>query len=1030
MLYSAACPTISITGNEVSCYLGVDGSASIMVTGPNAPFTATWSTGEVDVVLSSGGTANVQFLPAGIYTVYVVDQLGCTSMNLVAINEPAPAVGTVSETDVNCFGDATGVVELTPMGGTPGYSYAWSNGSSSQDISSLLSGNYSVVITDANGCSSASIAAVISQPVQAVTSSTVNVNISCQTGSDGAIDLSVYGGTPPYVYSWNSGAFNTEDLSGISAGAYGLVVTDNKGCTALESIVLTEPTAISSTVVGVNVNCYLGTDGSVNLTPTGGTPPYSYSWSNSTFTMGSSEDLINVPAESYTVEITDVNGCIAANIQDVFEPSEITTSITSTNVSCYGYSDGDIDLYLIGGTPGYTFAWINSTGALGTSEDLPLIKADTYYVVVTDNNGCEAINSVVVTQPLSPLVLDVITKDVLCNGDPTGEADLTILGGTLPYVISWSNGSNLEDQIGLAAANYIATVVDFNGCTENISAPISEPAFPLSTVINITDVSCFGDADGDVNLTTAGGTVPYQFSWINSTFSLSVTTEDLDDYMADTYIVTITDANACVLVDTAIIQQPDLIETSIQTVNVLCFGDNTGSIDMTVVGGVFPYNFLWSNAEITEDISNLTTANYAVSISDENGCFHSDSVEITEPLSALSSYDNIVIPSCYATSDGTINLTVNGGTVPYSYLWSTGDTVENIYNLSGGNYNYTVTDVNGCTLSDVVQVVPPDQIGISAQITVVSCFEGSDGIIDLSIAGGSAGYSFMWTNSDFVLSVGSEDLVNFSADTYIVEVTDSMGCTNSTSYILEEPEELILELDVHNVSCFGANDGYIDAWVSEGNDGGYTYEWSTGEVLSTVINNLAPGEYFISVADTKGCFVNDTAIIIEPDLIAIGFEMTPVSCRDQIDGIIELLVVGGMGGYTYEWSNATSSVINDELLGGEYSVTVTDMVGCEMDTTIEVTVLDVACLEIPSAFTPTGDGYNDTWKIKNIELYADCEVYVYNKWGKIVFESRGYSEEWDGSFYTGPLPMATYYYVIKLNFGSNIDYSGPITIVK
>jgi len=1030
ILYSAACPTISITGNDVSCYLGTNGSSYITVTGPNAPFTATWSTGDVDVILSSGGSADAQFLPAGIYTVYVVDQLGCTSMNLVTINEPAPVVGSVSETDVNCFGDATGSIDLTPAGGTPNYTYAWSNGSSSQNISNLLAGNYSVTITDAYGCSSASIDAVISQPVQAVTSATVNTNISCQTGSDGAIDLSVYGGTPPYVYSWNSGAFNTEDLNGVSAGTYNLVVTDNKGCTAFESIVLTEPTSITSTIAGTDVNCYLGTDGGVNLTPSGGTPPYSFSWSNSTFTMGSSEDLTNVPAESYTVVITDANGCVATNNQDVFEPSQINTSITPTNVSCYGYSDGEVDLYVIGGTPGYTYAWSNSTGAVATTEDLTLIPAETYDVIVTDNNGCTATNGIVITQPLSPLTLGVVTSDVLCNGDATGEADLTILGGTQPYVISWSNGSNTEDQVGLAAATYIATVVDFNACTENIIAPISEPAFPLSTSISITDVSCFGGSDGEIDMTTAGGTIPYQFSWINSSFSLSAASEDLLSYQADIYVVTIMDGNNCVFVDTAIIEQPDLIETSIQTVDVLCFGESTGSIDMTITGGVLPYNFLWSNAEITEDISNLLAGSYQVSISDANGCFHSNSSVITEPLAALSSYDNIVLPSCYATSDGIINLTVNGGTLPYSYLWSNGDTVENIYNLNGGSYNYTVTDANGCTLTDVIQIIPPDQIGISAQITVVSCFEGSDGVIDLSIAGGSAGYSFHWTNSAYVLSVGSEDLTDFPADTYIVEVTDSLGCTNSASYILEEPEELILELDVHNITCYGANDGYIDAIVTGGNDGGYGYSWSNGEVSTTVISDLTPGDYFVNVYDTKGCEASDSATIIEPDLIVIGYDMTPVSCRDQSDGIIELAVVGGLGGYTYEWSNATSRDINDGLLGGDYSVEVTDMVGCQVDTTIEVTVLDIACLEVPSAFTPTGDGYNDTWKIKNIELYPDCEVYVYNKWGKLVFESTGYSEEWDGTFYTRPLPMATYYYIIRLNYTNNVDYSGPITIVK
>lgn len=1028
MLNLLACPTVSISGSNVSCYLGSNGTASITVTGPNAPFRATWSTGEVDIISSSGGSAGIQFLPAGIYTVYVVDKLGCTSMHVVSINEPSPVVGSVTTENVNCRGDATGSVTLSVNGGTPNYSYSWSNGSTSQNISNLLAGNYSVIVRDANNCTSTSISATITEPAQAMTTSIVSSNVSCQTGSDGMIDLSIFGGTTPYVFNWNLGAYSTEDISGVGAGTYNLLVTDAKGCTKTESVTLTEPSAITSTISAVDVNCFNGVDGSINLTPSGGTPPYSFTWSNSTFTMGNTEDLVGVPAESYSVVIQDAKGCTASNSKVVKEPSEILTSITSINVSCYGYSDGEIDLYVIGGSPGYTFEWTNSSSVVGATEDLIGIPSESYSVLITDNHGCTATNSVIIQQPLSPVSLSISTVDVLCFGDNTGEANLTAAGGTLPYVISWSNGSNVEDQIGLFADTYSVTVVDANKCTENTSATIYQPDFPLNTVIVTDAVQCSGGSDGAVNLTTSGGTSPYSFSWVNSTFSLSATSEDLSGLPTDMYVVDILDANNCKLIDTAFVNEPPLLEFSLQPFDVLCYGENTGSIDMTITGGTLPYNFVWSNSEITEDVNNLYAGTYFVSISDANGCSFSSSEVINEPLAPLSAYYNVETPSCYESSDGVINLTVNGGTINYTYSWSTGENVENLYNLSGGAYAYLVTDANGCKLSDSIKIVPPDQISISADITPVSCYQGSDGVIDMSIMGGSAGYSFKWTNADFVLSVGSEDLIDFPADNYIVEVTDSLGCTASASFELQEPKKLTIQMDIENVTCYGLENGSAAAYPTGGNAGGYAYLWSTGDSIGS-ISDLGPGIFYISVVDPKGCEANDSAIIIQPELIVIDFDMTPVSCRDQSDGIIELNVTGGLGNYSYDWSNRETYPVIDGLLGGEYSVTVTDMVGCEMDTTIEVTVLDVECLEVPTAFTPTGDGYNDTWQLKNIELYPNCLVNVYNKWGKIVFQSTGYPINWDGTFDGRPLPMATYYYIIKLN-ETIPEYTGPVTIVK
>lgn len=1029
---ASACPSVSLSATNVSCNSGFDGSVTITVTGPDGPFDIMWSMGSTSSTISSVSSGSSQYvsgLSAGVFSVYVVDQLGCTSLQSITVYEPTAVQATYAVTDVSCNGTSTGSINLSPQGGTSPYTYNWNSGSySTEDLNGISAGNYNVVVTDNHGCNSSTYSMTVSQPAQALQGSYIQTNVSCNTGADGAINFSTWGGTAPYTYSWNSGTYSSEDISDLMAGSYTLLVTDSKGCQLSNTVSITQPTALVSSISAVDVDCYAQATGSVNLTPSGGVAPYTFQWANSSYTLGTTEDLSNVVAEDYSVTITDNNGCTATNSITVSEPTELITSLTSTNVSCFGGADGTIDLSVSGGTPVYTYSWSNSSTVVNTTQDLSNLPAENYSVTVTDAHGCTALNNVTITQPSSPVELSYSQTNVLCHGNNTGAIDITVTGGTPDYTYSWSNSTTNEDASNLIAGSYSVVVSDLNGCTASQSFTITQPANALDYSAVISDVLCYGDSTGSANLTVSGGTTPYTYSWINAQYTLSTTTEDLYQYPANQYVFTVVDANSCLLSDTIIIGQPEEITWTLTPTEVLCYGESTGSIDLTVNGGTTPYTYSWSNGTLSEDLLNQPAGVYTVQMFDANGCTFIDSTEIIEPIAPLSSTHHLTEPTCYNAEDGEIYYVVEGGTQPYSYQWSSGQTTASIFDLESGAYQMTVTDDHGCQLINSYFLDQPDDISITGVVTDVNCFGEFNGAIDVTVVGGTEPYEYAWANSEYEMSVDSQDISGYKTDLYTVTVTDSNACSKTQSFFIDEPTAIEVDYVTHDVSCYQGTDGGADLTISGGTPA-YQVSWENGDDTESVTAYPA-GVYTFTVLDDHLCEYVDSLEINEPDLIVFNEEISPVSCEDQMDGQIELSPTGGYGSYTYMWSNNEVTEDIEDLLGGYYSVTLTDLVGCQKDTTLFVPTLDIECLEIPTAYTPNADGYNDVWQILNIELYPEATVQVFNKWGRLVYETTsGYNDPWDGTYNGEELPAATYYYIIIIQEDIH-PYTGPITIVR
>ncbi|MGI6323988.1 MAG: gliding motility-associated C-terminal domain-containing protein [Bacteroidales bacterium] len=932
------------TVTDVKCFGESTGEVDLTVTGGTAPYTYSWS--------NDATTEDLVNIVAGTYTVTIVDANFCLAITTVTVSQPESALsGTTSVTDVGCFGESTGEVDLTVTGGTEPYTYLWSNGAMTQDLVNVPAGSYTVTITDGNLCTTQA-SATVSQPSAALDASATATDVKCFGESTGAVDLTVTGGTAPYTYLWSNGA-TTEDLVNIVAGTYTVTVTDANLCTVTASATVSQPSAaldVSATVT--DVKCFGESTGEVDLTVTGGTAPYTYSWSNGATT----KDLVNIVAGVYTVTVTDANLCTAITTVAVAQPESALSGTTSvTDVGCFGESTGEVDLTVTGGTAPYTYLWSN--GAM--TQDLVNVPAGSYTVTITDGNLCTTQASATVSQPSAALDASATATDVKCFGEATGSVDLTVTGGTAPYTYLWSNGATTEDLVNIVAGTYTVTVTDANLCTVTASATVSQPSAALDVSAIATDVKCFGESTGEVDLTVTGGTAPYTYSWSND-----ATTEDLVNIVAGTYTVTVTDANLCTAITTVTVSQPEsALSGTTSVTDVGCFGESTGEVDLTVTGGTEPYTYLWSNGAMTQDLVNVPAGSYTVTITDGNLCTTQASATVSQPSAALDASATATDVKCFGEATGSVDLTVTGGTAPYTYLWSNGATTEDLVNIVAGTYTVTVTDANLCTVTASATVSQPSAaLDVSATVTDVKCFGESTGEVDLTVTGGTAPYTYSWSNG-----ATTEDLVNIVAGVYTVTVTDANLCTATVPVTVSQPSELIAVAGSNGPVCIG-----MTLNLQGGPDGMLSYSWNGPDgftsslqnpVVATAATQAMSGQYTLNIVDMNGCSATANTNVVVNEIPVITFTQTNILCNGTSTGAIDITVSGGTAPFVYLWTGpvadpATGDQIN--IPAGTYTVIVTDANNCtSAQVSTEITELPPLLGTITSRTNVTEPGGND-----------------------------------------------------------------------
>ena len=999
-----------------------NGSATASATGGSAPYTFVWSTGTFSNQLNG--------ISAGNYSLTVTDNAGCSDTENFSISATlAPTVNLTVNQQVSCVGGSNGSIQTVVNGGTAPFNFSWNTGAVSSGLSGVQAGNYSLTVTDANGCT-ASANAVVNQPTALVVSGTV-ANATCG-GSDGSIAAQVSGGTAPYGYSWNtSPAQVSATATGLSPGNYILTVTDANGCSATLNENVQSSGSISASAAVLNqVSCNGGNNGSAQVSVNGGTAPFIYTWSNG----ASAATAQNLSAGNYSVTVNDANGCVAAASINITEPNIFQVSITSSDINCNGSNNGTASAIGNGGTTPFSFAWSNGE----ITNSISGLQAGVYSVIATDAAGCVANDMITISEPAA-LSVSANATNVTCNGMANGEISLGITGGQAPYVVSWDDGSISLQRNGLSAGLYAYSLTDASGCFVDEDVEITEPALLEVTGV-ATNLNCFGSNDGSIDLQITGGREPYSIVW-NSGQTLT-TLENLDNGV---YSATIQDAAGCQINYSATLTEPEIISLSSEVTPSSCITSD-GTISVTASGGLAPYEYSIDGLpyQSSPNFISLIAGNHAVSIRDAAGCEREEIIAVPSPANLSLTVVQTTDVTCPGAYDGTAELQINGGTAPYMISWSSEEATLTASMLSAGTHYVTVTDAAGCDFTTTFEIGAPQPMLATASITDVRCFGGSDGAIALSLNGGSGAVVIAWENGSSAaqlnalsagayaleltdengclvrdtfavlqplqpLAVAAEIIVpacgldggsialdaiggtapynytwshdaalngplagNLAAGIYSITIEDANQCNLNEFYTLSSPAPLVAQIDsIHHVTCFGNNNGEAFVTVT-GGTAPYQYNWGTG--LQTALAPFAAGTYSMEIRDAGGCQAILNFSISQPDELLANLSSEDVSCFGSNDGRAIASVVGGTQPYAYTWSNGANQITNENLTAGNYSLTVNDANGCSINASAAIS--EPAALAIEMLSENPGCNSNNSGSVSAM-VSGGVEGYAY-----------------------------------------------------
>lgn len=736
---------------------------------------------------------------------------------------------------------------------------------------------------------------------------------------------------------------------------------------------------------GYAISCFGETNGAISAHTIGGVPPFTYDWNIDPI---ADSILIAIPAGFYEVTITDANGC--ASISDVMliEPDPIILTMDMLPESTPGAGDGGATVMASGGvidaTPPYTYLWSNGEMTDAITDLFPGI----YDVTVTDANGCEVFEFIEVTDgsgggegegdcgTFSAIIVE--NNPIICGGETTGELEVLISDGTAPYTIFWGHGDSTAVSTGLFADFYIVDIMDATGCLLSLDYELFEPD-PIFLEPSFGEESNVGAADAwaTVNI-LFGGMAPFTYAWSNGS-----TSDTLSDISAGNYEVTVTDDSGCtewIQLFVPMDSSACALNVSIQeNQSIFCIGDTNGVLEVMATGGFPPYTYHWDDGSTGNIRANLSEGFYEVNVTDSIGCVASVIYDFFGSSEPIWISPNSVEESGPGANDGTATVEIFGGAAPFTFLWDNGSTSEILTGLTGGTYEVTVTDANGCT--DYVPVEVGSNCGFTATIvedTPITCFDGSDGVLSVAVEGGTGPFTYEWITGET-----SNTAANLYYGYYDVIVTDGAGCSAIAEYFFLDPDPLIAITSSSNESADGANDGSASVTIY-GGAAPFTYAWSNG-ASTDAVTGLAAGIYELTITDASGC--TDVAFIFvgSSDADCFGLEVNTIinsnfngydiSCFSATDASVNTSVSGGAAPYSYNWDNGVTTETLTNIGFGTYFLTVTDANGCTGFSDVTI-IPPPSMLVIATATAETAASANDGAITTNV--YGGVANYTYS----------------------------------------------------
>ena len=755
-------------------------------------------------------------------------------------------------------GSATAIV----TGGNPPYNLVWNTvpPQFGLTISGVPAGTYTATIVDGGCLQNVLVDSVVVGSIGGVTASSSSTIATCGN-NNGTATVTPLTGQAPYTYLWTGGGQTTQTATGLAVGTYTCTITDNMGCTTTQIVAITSNGNITSTYTSTPSGCTTST-GTATVTGAGGQAPYTYLWSNGQTTQTATGFAVG----SYSCVVTDNLGCSVLQFISITASNTLTLSISSTPTGCTT-SIGTATAITGNGTQPYSYSWSNGqTGITATGLGLGNVTC-----TVTDNGGCTITQSTNIISN-NPITLTFTQTPTGCTVN-NGTATITASNGALPYTYSWTNGQTVAGATGLGIGSYTCTVTDANGCIQTQPVNIVSNN-PVTVTFTQTPTGCTVN-NGTATINAANGALPYTYSWTNGQTTAIATGLGIGSYTC-----TVTDANGCARTQPVSIVSNNPVTLAMSTTPTGCTV-NIGTATATAGNGALPYTYNWSNGQITSVATALGIGTYTVTVTDNNGCSRMDSIHVlsTNPVTM-----KMTSTQTFCTGQtGTATATPANGALPYTYLWSNGQTTPTATALDSGAYVCTATDANGCTRTLSVHITVTNPVILTCDSTQTGCTPPT-GTATANPTNGAAPYIYVWSNGQT-----SQTASGLGVGGYIVTVTDNDGCTAIGTTTVTQFPLPIVAISPASITITAGENAVLNA------SGGTSYHWYPSEGLSCATcpsTTATPGQpttYCVAVKDVHGC--RDSTCVRVEVLCNAGLldKLIPTAFSPNNDGMNDVL---------------------------------------------------------------------------------------------------------------------------------------------